>query len=401
MRRTQQPHRRQLWAGVAGLYVASLCTAPISVRAQVPVDVTPTTLAQDPTPEPPADPPAEPTSETTADPPPSELPSPVAEPDPEPTTPALPADATRLAILPIVLSGAEDSSTAQWIDQHLRRGLARGAFAIVEAEAISRVAPDGCQTAACFATVGTATRATFALRAQITVNDRDYNIRLDLYATSDGAVVASSEERCDLCGRAEVTRLVEAQAALLRTKLEDLIQGPPVLVVTSVPAGALVYVDDDLVGQTPLERKQLPGVHVIRVVLDNYIAENRQVELSTGVRQSLNLELRREPRAARRQALGWASIGVGLPTIATGLALLAINRQPIRHDCSEADGNRDASGNCRFIYRTYWGGASALAAGAALVSIGITLLLVHRKPKAKPNRRAHWQPTGTGVQLRF
>ena len=75
------------------------------------------------------------------------------------------------------------------------------------------------------------------LRSAVTVNDRDYVVRLELLATEDGAVLASSEERCDLCGLAEVGALVEAQAALLRRKLGDLIQGPPRLAVVTRAAG--------------------------------------------------------------------------------------------------------------------------------------------------------------------
>ena len=308
------------------------------------------------------------------------------------------ANSSRLAVLPVEISGGEDASLGSRIRAHLQSGLARGAFALVDAVDVERLAPEGCD-ARCLAALGRATGATFALRARITVSERDYRIRLELMTIKDAAVVATSEERCDVCGRDEMGTLVETQAALLRRKLEDLIQGPPVLVLTSEPSGALVYIDDELVGQTPLERTSIAGAHVLRLALDGYAQEQRPLNLATGVRETLAVPLRRLPGALRGRALGWGSLGLGVPVAAAGLVLLVLDGTQIRSNCSSDDLNRDIEGRCRYIYDTDWGGAVALAAGAALVAIGVTLLRVNRSKHTR--KRVKLEAAGLGLRGRF
>jgi len=357
-----------------------------------------------------------PVSQAQGGPAPAEAPAPVEAPvegaveDPETDedvapTPEQPNPATasrassRLAVLPVIVTGSEDVGLAAKIRGHLQSGLARGAFTLVDAAEVERVARGGCAAAACLAALGRATGAAFALRARVTVNDRDYVIRLELLTIKGGVVMATSEERCDLCGRGEVGTLVETQAALLRRQLEDLIQGPPVLVLTSQPSGALVYIDDELVGQTPLERTSIAGTHIVRVVLEGYVSEQRQLALATGVRESIEVPLRRSPRAIRRRSLGWAGVGVGIPAVAAGVVLLVLDGREIRSDCSAGDRNQDLSGRCRFIYNTDWSGAVALAAGAAVIAVGATLLRMNRP--AKRTGRVKLEAAGLGLRGRF
>lgn len=138
------------------------------------------------------------------------------------------------------LAGNDDTSLAANPLTHLKQGLARGAFAVVDPAEVERLAPGGCSEKPCLRALASQGKADFVLRSVVTVDDRDYRVRLELLAAADGAVLASSEERCDLRGLAEVGALMEAQGALLRRALEDLVQGPPRLAIFSTPAGALV-----------------------------------------------------------------------------------------------------------------------------------------------------------------
>nr|WP_276598888.1 PEGA domain-containing protein [Nannocystis sp. SCPEA4] len=54
---------------------------------------------------------------------------------------------------------------------------------------------------------------------------------------------------------------------MLQTRLAALGKGPPVLVLDTRPSGALVYVDGEVVGTTPIERSLLAGGRKIRVTL--------------------------------------------------------------------------------------------------------------------------------------
>jgi len=315
---------------------------------------------------------------------------------PAPRAPRAAAPTRSLAVLPLALTGAADETLRAQLIKHLQDGLARGAFALVDAALVAKHAPAECSDRACLTGIIKATSAGFVLRPTIRVDDRDYVVRLELYA-ADGALLAESEERCDLCGFTEVGALVEAQGALLGRKLEALIQGPPRLSVTTQPPGALVLVDNQLVGTTPVDRTLLEGDHLVRVILDGYVGDERKVKLVAGVHETLDLPLRREPRLARFRQIGIAGLAIGVPLIGAGLGLLAVDGKPFRGRCDGPD--RDAQGDCRFNLDTDWGGAISLAAGAALVAAGTVLLL--RTRDRPPRRRAHLVPTGLGIAGRF
>ncbi len=307
------------------------------------------------------------------------------------------AAASALAILPIVLAGgaADDTLRAQLLT-HLQSGLARGAFTLVDPAKLGELAPGDCTDRVCLTGVARKTAAGFVLRPTVRVDDRDYVVRLELFGT-DGDLLAESEERCDLCGLAEVGALVEAQGALLRRKLETLIQGQPRLSVTTEPPGALVLVDNQLVGTAPVDRTLLEGDHLVRVILDGYVGDERKVKLVAGVHETLEIPLRREPRLTRFRQIGITGVAVGAPLMVAGLALLAIDGKDYKRDCRGM--NVDRGGDCRFVFDTDWGGAISLAAGAALLAAGTVLLL--RTRDRPPRRRAHLVPTGLGFAGRF
>ncbi|HXF83052.1 MAG TPA: PEGA domain-containing protein [bacterium] len=67
----------------------------------------------------------------------------------------------------------------------------------------------------------------------------------------------------------------------------------PYLTVRSSPEPATVYVNDVLVGQTPLTLRQLqPGVYVVRVARDGYPAVARRVELRPNVGATVRLQMK-------------------------------------------------------------------------------------------------------------
>jgi hypothetical protein len=59
-------------------------------------------------------------------------------------------------------------------------------------------------------------------------------------------------------------------------------------VVLSQPSGAVVYVNDQSVGRTPLTRASIaPGVYRIRLELDGYPAWSSSVNVEAGVSEKL------------------------------------------------------------------------------------------------------------------
>ena len=330
----------------------------------------------------------------------AQLPSPEAtEPEPAPA-PSADGSHARVSVLPILVSGETSDAAREALRERLRKGLARGAFELIDQARVDAIADTGCADDGCYKRLQEETGTTYLVRTFVTIRDRDYRIKIDLVDVRSGNVVATSEEGCELCGVAEVGSVLEAQGAQLRKKLEDLVKEPPVLVITSKPAGALVMVDGNVVGVTPVERTMLAGDHVVRVSYDGYIPEERDVNSVHGVREAVDIELKRTPESKRYRALGWAALATGLPTIAGGAALVFLDGREVRSNCT--GDNVDAAGNCKFVYQTKWGGTGLIAAGAALTAIGIMLLVRYSDRRGKARKRqARILPTGLGLRAHF
>lgn len=313
------------------------------------------------------------------------------------------APTAKLALRAPQVTGELDTGALPGFVESLGRGLARGAFAVALPEEAEAFAKGSCEGRGCAAEISAGTGASYVLLSKISVEDRDFAVHLELLDAA-GVALASSDERCELCGLAEVGALLEAQGARLRAKLEDLIKGPPVLVISTTPPGAMVMIDNQVVGATPLERVMNQGDHVVAVIRDGYVTEARDVTLVEGVRSNLEFTLRRTPEFAKVRKLGWAALAVGVPVIAGGVGLLVIDGSPARGRC---DGeNVDANGNCKFIYNTDWTGALTMTAGGVLATIGVMLLLrtqdrrVTRTKKAV-SVEAGISPTGVVLYGRF
>ena len=320
---------------------------------------------------------------------------------PAPAPAAAPApDAPRLAIAPVA---ADDPLLATQLDQDLRGGLARGNLHLLDAADVARVAGGACDDDACLTRLRDQLGAAFVVRAAVTVSDRDYTLRLELIATRDLDRAAESERSCELCGLAELRALTADQAARLLTRLDALAKPPPVFEIATSPPGALVFIDDQIVGVAPVERTVLEGEHVIRVMSDGYVPEERELVAVAGLRETMQIDLRRTPEALKLRGAGWGLLGAGIPLAAAGVALLAIDGRPYRGRCEGDD--VDPSGQCRFIFDTDWGGAGALAAGAVLVTAGAMLLRRTRDrgkaSKARPRVEAQVSPTYLGLRGTF
>jgi len=396
--------------------VVSLCCAAAIAWTQA----IPSAIASEPAPE-------EAIEDSLDEPAPKPAPKPAPEPEPavDDGLAPLPEPAprgevsARLALIPLEIDGTVDEGADERLLTNLTKGFARGSFGIADQSSVGTIAGESCGDD-CVKRLKSDESADYVVKTRIKVDDRDYIVEIDLLATEDADVVASTRERCDLCGLAEVGQLLEAQAAVLRRKLEDLVKGPPVIVIDTTPSGALVFIDNQLVGTSPLERPMIEGEHIVRVMLDGYVADEREVNLVSGVRETLELPLKRTPETAKYRAIGWASLGLGVPTFGAGVALLALDGR-YSGPCDglitiyDENGDRVTGTNpdyepitCENVNNTRWGGAAALVGGAALVTAGVLLLLRTRNrnrskgaAKNKKKSRARLVPTGFGVAGRF
>ncbi len=283
----------------------------------------------------------------------------------------------KAAILPLTVTGELSEADQQALTDELVEGLQRGNFGVIVPTDVAAVSPDAaeCADAKCYTRIASATSATHVVWAQIEVEDRDYNVVVQLIDGATGSVMASSQEGCEICGIADAGNLVASAAATLRTKLDALAKGPSTLTVVSDPVDAVVTIDGDLVGTTPLDRPVIPGKHVIRVTKEGFIAIEREVTLVEGVQESISFELEKVPSRLPKRPWGWASLGVGIVGLGGGLALTFIHDQDFKAGGGCSGQEKDTDGNCKFLWDTKWYGISAAVAGAALTTLGVAILL--------------------------
>jgi len=313
----------------------------------------------------------------------------------------------KTAILPLNVEGQLSDADQEILTRQLVEGLRRGNFEVVAPDEVGAAAGRGdCSKPSCIQKVAAETGATHVVRATVEVVDRDYTIKVELYDGTDGTRVVSSSEGCEICGVADVGGLMEAQAAILRTKLDMLASGPSAVVITSTPEGAEVTLDGEPFGLTPVDKTVLPGEHVLRVSKDGYIAVQEKRTFVEGARENLSYELEKVPNRLPKRPWGWASLGIGIVAVGASIPLTALNEQPYKLGGKCEGRGRDAAGNCEFLYDTKWYAVGLGLIGGALVTLGVTVLITTSKsPRKQAQRKAavdkHLLLGADGLGLRF
>lgn len=292
----------------------------------------------------------------------------------------------KLAILPLVVEGSLSDADKSSLTQSLISGLERGNFTILAPDAV--LAADAgaaqCADAACFKQVASKTGAAYVVRAEVIVRDRDYNVQVDLLSGAEGQRIARTQDGCEICGVVDASGLIDSAAATLRIKLDALAKGPASIKLASDPEGAIVTIDGEIAGTTPLERPIVPGKHLIRLNKDGFISIEREVTFIEGVGEDLKFSLEKLPNRLPSRRWGIASVVVGAVAVSAGVGLTAMDGQPYSLDCS-GDNRRPSvvpgrEYECRYLFATKWYGIATALAGAALLTLG-TVILVNSRSK--------------------
>jgi len=241
---------------------------------------------------------------------------------------------------------------------------------------------------------------------RVTEHERLYEIEIEAREAESEAVVLSSKQPCEPCGRTEVVEQLERQAAALGESLLRLDRSPATLAVQSQPAGADVWLDGVRVGRAPMELRVPSGVHRVEVRLEGREARARSFTATPGVRESWQVTLGAlvvdapPPQTRKREPLwpaGWALAGVGLPVLAAGATFLALHHRPYRARCTGADFDAD-TGLCRNRWTSLPQGAALTAVGSALLVSGVAMIAVgHRRRAQSRARTAAFAPTFGGT----
>lgn len=304
--------------------------------------------------------------------------------------PPAPEGGAEIAVLPVQFAGDLEPHWRTQLQTRLIEGLERGRFTLVLPDAVAKTSGfvADCRTPKCYGAIAEATGAKYVVRTRIERQDRDYRVAIEVLQPDSGRVVASTTEQCSLCGASEVGEIAEVQAAVLRRKLDELVLGPPVLVIESTPTRASVQVDGQAVGTTPLRHEVTPGDHVVRIGKDGHGWQERSFGAVAGVEEQMSVTLAPIVRQWKPKARkwGWALISIGSAAIVTGAVLVAIDERPYQARCKGDD--VDGFGNCRFTYDTLAGGIAALVSGVAVAATGTGLAIAGRNRRARPSRAA-------------
>jgi hypothetical protein len=302
----------------------------------------------------------------------------------------------RILAMPIVVEGTLPENVRKEVAGRFVKGL--GGDAEPADPGAAR-----CNDAACWQTRAAELGATHLVVATITVDDRDYAVQADLVDGKSGKVIATAARRCEICGYDEVEETVDDVAGLLRRKLGAASAALPVLAVKSTPPGALVTLDGERVGTTPLQIDVAPGPHDVRISKPGHVAKLERVVMVEGVREDLDAQLvlaPQEERARRRSGMrigGAVATALGVAGLGVGIGLAVLDENPIRSRCS--GDNKDIEGHCKYRYDSLAAGISIAVVGAAALATGIALLVVDHKRQR--NGKVALRPSAYGLALRF
>lgn len=229
----------------------------------------------------------------------------------------------------------------------------------------------GCDDPGCYQEAAKGANVDLLVGGTVQQTGPDYAVQVYAISADTGEVVAQVDGVCEICGIGELGDVVGSLAARLRPTLDNATQ-PTTLSVDSDPEGAEVWVDGEQVGTTPLHTRIAPGEHEVDVIKRGRRTEHVEVTLRPGVNESYSFRLARSTRLPRW--LPWAGLGAGAVSLTTGIALLAIDENPIRRDC-----NADVDGRCQYLYDTVDGGVVLTVVGVALVGASVGLLLAQRR----------------------
>ena len=311
-----------------------------------------------------------------------------------------PAGGAKLAILPLAVEGGLSESDQAELMKSLIAGLERGSFSIVSPEQVlaADAQAGACNNAVCYSNIAARTGAAYVVRTAVIVRDRDYTVKVDLVG-ADGKRLAQTEDGCEICGVVDASGLLDSAAATLRLKLDALSKGPAALKLTSNPRGAIVTIDDQIAGTTPLERPIVPGKHLIRVSEEGYISIEREVTFVEGVSEDLTFSLEKLPSRLPGRRWGYVSLGFGIAALggAIGFAILDDKPYKLGGKCSQPyagdpndDFNQIPEGDsitgreeCANLWRTEPFSIPLAIAGGALLTLGIAILVSSRQKTVK------------------
>ena len=298
------------------------------------------------------------------------------------TAGAAPGDnAERIAIARLHFAGQVPEALRATLANRLVAGLTAVDFQVVRSpvarESGNSVEIEGgraCTDADCFRALAQKIRVGHLVTALVEENDKTFAVTLELISGRNGSVVGTNRERCEICGVEEVGEKMSLAAATLRSRLEALTRSPALFVIRTRPPGASVAIDGRRVGRTPLDITLESGPHTMVLEREGYDPLERSFVATSGVDESLELDLVRLPTRFPYRAAGWTALVSSVALAAGGIYFLTLDGDEVSCTTNDMDGR----GNCPRVYRTNVAGATLLGLSAVSATLGGVWLYLAR-----------------------
>jgi hypothetical protein len=305
-----------------------------------------------------------------------------------------PENSQRVAIFRLEFSGNVAEPLRDNLATRLVEGLTTVGFEVLRPLQGGAVLPElrggSCQQADCLRVIAEKLAAKYLVGARIEENAKTFEITLELVTGRSGVVVGTSHARCEICGAEEVGEKLSLLAAALRARLLLLARAPARFVIRTHPHGAAITIDEKPAGKTPVDLTLAAGPHHMRIEREGFSSLDRPFIVTSGVDETLDLDMVRLPSSFPFRAAGWTALAAGVLVAAGGVYLLRLDGMEV--ECSAAV--KDPAGRCPRLHKTNIAGAALLGLGGVSVTLGGVWLYL-----APPGARYRPSPESAGLRL--
>jgi hypothetical protein len=326
------------------------------------------------------------------------LAAPIAEQSPEPPM---------VGIMPVAGGVGLTPADREYLHNRSRATLVGPWLRVAEDEDLAGA--EACEDHACRQRSLAAHGVTYWLTTQIDGRDRMYTVRTALWSVDDAEALAHTDERCMVCGRAELAELVAAQSLVMRQFLSETGNDPAAVTVDARPRSARIEVDGEEVGKGQVTTQVTPGEHRIRVTARGYDPQELTLSVTRGVTRTVEVRLMHPELPSRwHRPLAFGALGAAVVAVGSGAGMVAADGEPVARKCGPDDPqNIDGDGDCRYVRQTLEAGVVVAALGVGLASAATTLLVIDGKRRRRHARawagtvRMHVAPTRVGIAGTF
>lgn len=338
---------------------------------------------------------------------------------------AKPKGKTRVAVMPLLVDGDVPNEVRSEARDRIKDTLKSRDYEVVD----GRPPGANCTDYECIQAVADEADAQWVVQPALSTMDRDYGIAVRLY-DSAGTLKVDESSTCEICSYPDAVEALVTEATDVKVPLVEYVDNPyrdyeqaefetddiSRLAIRTEPAGALVKIDGERIGKTPLEIEVPPGLRDLEITLRNHNDVVETVRAPRGGSELLTYTLvennDKQTRALR--ITGWTFSMVGLGLLGGGVPLLALEERPVKSRCSGDD--IDFDGRCRYRYDTLLPGALLTGFGIASLLTGITTGVIAASRKNRKDGssdpidsmdedtisvRPILGPTSAGVRVRF